>query len=88
MPYHERDRRLSLLGKRQELFRKFARNLAVERDVVSDPETVKDREQQQWVFRWLSERFSLLYQQTRLLYSRPGFRSSKPTDMDERGYEG
>ena len=47
MPNHERDRRSLLLGERQELRRKLAHNVAVERHIVRDPEAVEDREQQQ-----------------------------------------
>ena len=55
--------------------------------IVRDPEAVEDREQQQRVFGWLSERFSLFDQQTCPLRSRLGFRRSIPFDMIERGYE-
>ena len=54
MPDHERDRRSLLLGKRQELRRKLAHHVAVERHVVRDPEAVEDREQQQRIFGRLS----------------------------------
>ncbi len=45
MPNHERDYRLLLLGERQELRRKLARHVAVERHGVRDPKAVEDREQ-------------------------------------------
>ena len=76
-----------LLGERQELRRKLAHHVAVERHIVRDPEAVEDREQQQRVFRRFSERFSLFDQQTRPLRSRLGFRRSIPFDVHERGYE-
>ena len=76
MPDHERDCRPLLLGERQELRRKLAHHIAVERHIVRDPEAVEDREQQQRVFGRLSERFSLFDQQTRPLRSRLGFRRS------------
>ena len=87
MPDHERHCRPLLLGERQELRRKLAHHVAIERHVVRDPEAVEDREQQQRVFGRLSERFSLFDQQTCPLRSRLGFRRSIPFDMDEWGYE-
>ena len=87
MPDHERSCRSLLLGERQELRRKLAHNVAVERHDVRDPEAVEDREQQQRVFGRLSERFSLFDQQTCPLRSRLGFRRGIPFDMDEWGYE-
>ena len=87
MPDHERDGRSLLLGERQELRRKLAHHVAVERHGVRDPEAVEDREQQQRVFGRLSERFSLLDQQTCPLHSRLGFRRGISFDMDEWGYE-
>ena len=87
MPDHERDCRPLLLGERQELRRKLARRVAVERDNVRDPEAVEDREQQQRVFGRLSERFGLFDQQTCPFRSRLSFRRSIPFDMHEWGYE-
>ena len=87
MSDHERDCRPLLLGERQELRRKLAHHVAVERHVVRQPKAVEDREQQQWVFERLSERFSLFDQQTCSLRSRLGFRRSVPFDMEEWGYE-
>ena len=55
--------------------------------IVRDPEAVEDREQQQRVFRRLSERFRLFDQQTCPLHSRLGFRRRISFDVDERGYE-
>ena len=86
MPDHERDGRPFLLGERQELRRKLKRSIAVERHVVRDPEAVEDREQQQWIFGSLSERFSLFDQQTGAFHSRPGFRRGIPFDVEEWGY--
>ena len=76
-----------LLGERQELRRKLAHHVAIERHNVRDPEAVEDREQQQRVFGRLSERFSLFDQQTCPLHSRLGFRRGIAFDVDERGYE-
>ena len=87
MPDHERNRRSLLLGERQELRRKLAHHVAVERDKVRDPEAVEDREQQQRIFGRLSERFSLFDQQTCPLRSRLGFRRGIAFDMHEWGYE-
>ena len=81
MPDHERDRRPLLLGERQELRRKLAHSVAVERHIVRDPEAVENREQQQRVFGRLSERFSLFDQQTCSLRSRLGFRRGIAFDM-------
>ena len=60
MPDHERDCRSLLLGERQEVRRKIAQNVAVERHIVRDPEAVEDREQQQRVFGRLSESLLLV----------------------------
>ena len=60
MPDNKWDGCPLLLRERQELRRKLTDNLAVERDVVCDPRAPKDREQQQRVFRRLSERFRLV----------------------------
>ena len=60
MPDDERHGRPLLLGERQELGRKLAHHVAVERHIVRDPEAVEDRKQQQWVFGRLSERFRLV----------------------------
>ena len=87
MSYHERNCRPLFLGERQELRRKLAHHIAVERYAVRDPEAVEDREQQQRVFGRLSKRFSLFDQQTCPLRSRLGFRRSVSFDMDEWGYE-
>ena len=83
MPDHERHRRPLLLCERQELRRKLAHHVAVERHKVRDPEAVKDREQQQRIFGRLSERFSLFDQQACPLDSRLGFRRRIAFDMDE-----
>ena len=48
---------------------------------------MEDREQQQGVFGWLSERFSFLDQQTCSLYRSLGFRRGIAFDMDEWSYE-
>jgi hypothetical protein len=57
MPNHERDRRPLLLGEGEELLGKIARDIAIEHHRVRDPKAVEDGEQQQRVFRALSERF-------------------------------
>ena len=44
----------------QELRRKIARNITVKRHNIRDPKTIEDREQQQRLFRRLSERFELV----------------------------
>src|ERR1700732_1441159 len=87
MPDHQRSGRPLLLGECEEMGREIATDIAVEPYKLRDPEAVEDREQQQWIVGRLSERISLFDQQTCPLLSRLGFRSSKPFDMDERGYE-
>ena len=74
MPNHERNGRPLLLGERQELRRKLAHHVAVERHIVRDPEAEEDRKQQQRVFGRFAQRFSLFDQQTCPLRSRLGFR--------------
>ena len=72
-----------LLGERQELRRKLAHHVAVERHKVRDPEAVEDREQQQRVFGRLSECFGLFDQQACPLHSRLGFRRGIAFDVEE-----
>src|SRR5215831_3411384 len=87
MPHHEWPRRFLLICEGQEFDSKLTHHVTVECDKVRDPKAVKNREQQQWIFRWLSERFSLLDQQTCPLHGRPGFRRCVAVDMEEWGYE-
>src|SRR5262245_4423731 len=87
MPHHEGPRRFLLICKGQELDSKLTHHVAVERDKVRDPKAVENREQQQWIFRRFSERFSLLDQQTCPLHGRPGFQRRVAADMEEWGYE-
>ena len=68
--------RALLLGERQELCRKLAHHVAIERHIVRDPKAVEDREQQQRVFERFSKCFGLLDQQTCALCGRLGFRRS------------
>ena len=68
MPNHKWDNSLSLLlSECQELCRKIEQSVALERNVVRQPNAVENREQQKWVFRRLSARLSLLDKQTRFL---------------------
>ena len=85
MPNHKRNCRPLLLGERQELRRKLAHSVAVERDEVRDPKTVEDREQQQWIFGRFSQRLGLLDQQTCPHRSRFGFRRGISFDVHEWG---
>src|SRR5215475_10271856 len=87
MPHHEGPRRFLLICKGQKLDSKLTHHVAVERDKVRDPKAVENREQQQWIFRRFSERFSLLDQQTCPLHGRPGFQRRVAADMEEWGYE-
>ena len=64
MPDHERDGRLMLLRKRQELRSEVAQHITIEGHDVRDPETVEDGEQRQWIFGRFSQRFGLFDQQT------------------------
>src|SRR5664279_385375 len=72
MPNHNWDCRPLLLRERQELRREITTDIAVEGRKIRYPEGVENLEQQQRVFGRLSQRFSLLDQQTRLLRNRPG----------------
>jgi hypothetical protein len=85
MPDHERDFRPLLLGEPQELRRKIAHHVAVERYKVRDPEAVEDRKQQQRVFKRLAKRFSLFDQPTCVLCNRLRFRSGIPFNMEKWG---
>src|SRR5262249_31882746 len=87
VPNHQRGCCPLLSSERQELGRKLAHHVAVKRHVIRHPEAVEHGEQQQWVFRRLSERFSLFDQQTCPLHGRPGFRRRVAVDMEEWGYE-
>src|SRR5215472_5202538 len=87
MPCNERPCRPLLLGECQELRRKLAHYVAVERHVVRDPKAEEDREQQKLVCGWLSGRFSLFDQQTCPLHGGLSFRRSISFDMEQWGYE-
>ena len=87
MPYHKRSGGILLLRERQELSGKLKRNLAVELDKLRDPQAVKDGEQQQRIFRGLSERARLFHQRARPLDRGSGFWRRVAPDMQERGYE-
>ena len=62
MPNHQRNCRPLPLGQRQDVGSEIATDIAVERDVVCDPDAIEDRVQQQWVFEGLSERLCLFYE--------------------------
>src|SRR5580698_11008673 len=87
MSNHEWGCRPLLLRQCEKLRCEIANDVAIEGHKVRYPEGVKNGEQQQRVFRRLSQRFSLLDQQTRLLRSRLGFGSGIAFDMDEWGDE-
>ena len=76
-----------LICEGEELDRKLPHHVAVECYEVSDPEAVKNGEQQQGVFGRLAERFRLLDQQTCPLNRSPGFRRRIAADVEEGGYE-
>src|SRR6478672_11484484 len=87
MRHHEWPRRPLLICESQELDSKLTHHVAVERYKVRDPKAVKNREQQQWIFRRLTKCFSLFDQKTCPLHSSPGFRRRVAPDMEEWGYE-
>src|SRR5262252_3046467 len=72
MPDHERNGRPLPLRERKELRRKLAYYVALERDVVRDPEAVENRKQQQRILRGVSDRLRLFDQQTCLINGRLG----------------
>jgi hypothetical protein len=88
---HQGGRSPFFLRKLQELSRKFTNDVAVKRHIVRNPEAVEHREQEQRVFRRLSERFGLLDQQTCPLRGCLGFRRRISFDVlkrcDERDLE-
>jgi len=63
MPEHERKRRPLLFGERHVLDRQGADHIAVEGDVIGDPKTMENREQQQRIVGRLFERLRPLEQQ-------------------------
>src|SRR5947199_10337620 len=83
MRHHEWPRRPLLICESQEMESKLTHHVAVERYKIRDPKTVKNREQQHWIFGRLSERFSLFDQQSCPLNSRPGFGRRVAADMYE-----
>src|SRR5436309_14403781 len=87
MRHHEWPRRPLLICESQELDSKLTHHVAVERYKIRDRKAVKNREQQHWIFRRLSERFSLFDQQSCPLNSRLGFRRRVAADVEEWGYE-
>src|SRR5215472_5289742 len=74
MPDHEGYCRLLLFGERQELGRELAHSVPVKRHGARNPEAVKDREKQQWIFGRFSEHFRSLYQRACLSERRFRFR--------------
>src|SRR5271169_4111878 len=66
MPDYERYGRRLLLRQGQELRRKLANHAAIERNIVRHPKTIEHREQHQWIFGGLPQRFRALYQCARL----------------------
>src|SRR5262249_8878995 len=87
MPDHERRSCTLLIRQSQKLHGKLAHHVAVEGDKVRDPMAVKNREQQQWIFRRLSERFSLFEEETRPVHGGSGFWRRVAADMKKWGYE-
>src|ERR1700693_5918139 len=86
MRNHEWDCRPLPLGCCEELCRELAQNVAIERQVVRNPEAVKDRDQQQRVFERLAKAFCLFDQQICSLHGTLGFRRRVSLDMDEWSY--
>jgi hypothetical protein len=83
MPDHERDCGALLLGERQELRRKLAHSVTVERHKVRDPETVEDRKQHQRIFGRLSKRLRSLDERVRSLDGRIGVRRRIAFDVHQ-----
>ena len=79
---HERDGRPLLLGERQELRRKLAHQVAVERHIGAAPEALEHRKLQQWIVERLSQLFSLFDQVARLTKRR--FRLGRRMALDVR----
>jgi hypothetical protein len=87
MPNHQGSCCSLFLGQREELRCELAHHIAVERDIIGDPEAVKDSKQQQRLIEWFSDRLCLLHQQPCALGSSLRFWRGKPLDMDKRSYE-
>jgi hypothetical protein len=81
---HARDRGALVLGKGVKLLRKLARDIALERHAVADPEAVENGKQQQRIVGGLSERFRSLDQDTRLLERCFGLGRCMPLGVDQR----
>jgi hypothetical protein len=61
------------------------KDIAIECHIVRCSQAVADGEKKQRIFGRLSQRFSLVDQQVRLLLSRLGFRGGWPIDVQVRG---
>src|SRR5271165_3229855 len=87
MPDHEWPGRALSFRQRQKSDGKLTHHVTVERDKVRDPQAVKDGEQQERIFRRLSESLGLFDQETRALDRGSGFGRRVAANVEERGYK-
>ena len=73
MPNHERNGRLFLLGKCEELRRELAQHGTVKGQIAQDPKAIENREEQQRVLDRFSDCLSLFDQQMCPFYRRLWF---------------
>ena len=74
MPDHERASRALLFRQRQKLGGELTHHVAVEGDKVRDPQAIKNGEQQEGIFRRLSESLRSFDEKTRPVDGGSGFR--------------
>jgi hypothetical protein len=73
-------------GEFQELCRKLAYHVTIERHNVGCPKPVEDGKQEQWVFGRISQRFCLLDKQPCPLHGLLWFRRRIAFDVEQRHY--
>src|SRR5262249_17685063 len=83
MPNHKRNCRSLLFGERHKLRREVTQSVAIERDIISDPKTVNDCKQEQWVLGRFSQVLRLLYILARLSKGSLSIRRRIPFSMHE-----
>jgi hypothetical protein len=72
-----------LLGNRQEIRSKVTKGIAIQCHKIWNPDAVQRREEQQWVFGCITERFGSFDQHACSFSSRPGIRRGVPFDVRE-----
>src|ERR1700688_47120 len=87
MPYHSRGDRPLLFRGRETLRCELANKLTVKLRLVGNPDTIKDREDQQWVFCSISKPFAGFNKRECPLLCLHGFRCSVSFGMHQRVYE-